>query len=79
MTRGWPSPAEIARLRVAVAAMPEPRRSVYLLCARDRLDHSQVAARLGISVRQVERYLAEAVMDLMRAFDDDSQPIPTLQ
>ncbi len=79
MTRGWPSSAEIARLRVAVAAMPEPRRTVYLLCARDHLDHGQVAARLGISVRQVERYLAEAIVDLVRAVDDDNQSIPTLQ
>lgn len=79
MTRGWPSPAEIARLRVAVAAMPEPRRSVYLLTARDRLDHGEVGARLGLNVRQVERHLAKAIVDLVRAVDDDGQPVPPLQ
>ena len=79
MTRLRFSPAEIARLRVAVAAMPEPRRTVYLLCARDRLDFGHVAARLGFSSRHVEQYLAEAIIDLVRAIDDDSQPVPTLQ
>ena len=72
MTQRWPSPAEIARLRVAVEAMPEPRRSVYLLCARDGLDYGQVAVHLGLDLGQVERCLAEALVDLTIALDDDA-------
>ena len=79
MTRRWPLPAEIARLRVAIAAMPEPRRTVYLFSARDGLDFREIAARLGLDVPQVERYLAEALVDLMSAVDGEGDPPPTLQ
>ena len=79
MTRRWPSFAEIARLRVAIAAMPEPWRSVYLFSARDGLDFREIAARLGLDVPQVERYLAEALVDLMSAVDGEGDPPPTLQ
>ena len=73
--RRWPVPAEIVRLRAAVAAMSEPQRSVYLLCARDGLDYGLVAARLGLTVRQVERYLAEVLADLMHALDEEGPPV----
>jgi len=79
MMAAWPSPAEAARLRAAVAAMPEPRRSVYLLCARDGLDYIAVAGRLGLAVPEVERLLAEALVDLMTAADDTGEPAPSLQ
>ena len=79
MTRRWPAPAEIACLRVAIAAMPEPRRTVYLFSARDGLDFREIAARLGLDVPQVERYLAEALVDLTSAVDGEGDPPPTLQ
>ncbi|GAA0308824.1 hypothetical protein GCM10009087_18570 [Sphingomonas oligophenolica] len=79
MKAAWPSPVEIARLRAAIVAMPEPRRSVYLLCARERLDYNAVAGRLGLTVREVERHLAEALVDLMAAADEDGEPTPSLQ
>jgi len=67
----WPSFAEIGRLHLALAAMPEPRRSVYLLSARDGLGYGEIATRLRIDVGQVERYLAEALADLIAAIDGD--------
>ncbi len=79
MTRRWPSPAEIARLRVAIAAMPEPRRSVYLFTARDGLDYREIAARLGLDVGEVQRELARALVDLIYAVEDDGETPPTLQ
>jgi len=79
MSRDTRQSAEIARLRAAVAAMPEPRRSVYLLCARDGLDYDAVAGLLGMTVREVERHLAEALVDLMTAADDEGEPAPSLQ
>jgi DNA-directed RNA polymerase specialized sigma24 family protein len=71
MTARWPSQAEIARLRVAVAAMPEPRRSAYLFSARDGLDYLEIATRLGLEVPQVQRCLADALVELTAARDDD--------
>lgn len=79
MTPGWFSPAEIARLRAAIVAMPEPRRSVYVLCARDGLDYNAVAGRLGLAVGVVERLLAKALVDLIAAADDAGEPAPSLQ
>ena len=79
MSRDAHQSAQIARLRAAVVAMPEPRRSVYLLCARDGLDYDAVAGLLGMTVREVERHLAEALVDLMTAADDDGEPAPSLQ
>ena len=69
MTTDWPSSAELADLRAALAAMPELRRSVYLLCARDGADFAAIAACLGLTIPEVERSLAEALVDLMRALD----------
>jgi DNA-directed RNA polymerase specialized sigma24 family protein len=71
--------AEIARLRAAILVMPEPRRSVYVLCARDGLDYSAVAGRLGLAVGEVQRLLAEALVDLITAADDAGEPAPSLQ
>lgn len=78
MTPVWPSSVEIARLRAAVDAMPEPRRSVYLLCARDGLDFVEIAARLRLPVGEVQRHLAEGLVDLVTAADDDGEPPPSL-
>lgn len=73
----WPSPAEIERLHLALAAMPEPRRSVYRLSARDGLQYGEIAARLGIDIAQVKRNLAEALAELVAALDGDGDIPPS--
>ena len=72
----WPSPAEIALLRRALAAMPELRRSVYRLSARDGLSYSEIAVRLGVDIAQVKQNLAEALVELVAALDSDSDVPP---
>jgi DNA-directed RNA polymerase specialized sigma24 family protein len=79
MTGRWPSPLEVARLQAVVDEMPEPRRSVYLLCARDGLDYGRIGKRLGLPVGRVERYLAEALVDLMTALDGEGDAPSLLQ
>lgn len=74
----WPSPAEIERLNLALAAMPEPRRSVYRLSARDGLSYGEIAARLGIDVAQVKQNLSDALVELAATLDGDDD-MPTLR
>jgi hypothetical protein len=77
MTRPGLSQIDLARLRDAVAGLTQLRRDVYLLTARDGLDYVEVSARLGISVAEVERTLAEALVDIVRALDrEDPEPFP---
>jgi len=56
----------VARMGAAVAALPEPEQRVFLLHAVDEHDYATVAARLGISVDEVERLLASALVLLAR-------------
>ncbi len=62
--RGYPH----ANLSEALAELPEPARSIYLLSARDGLALDRIAIRLDVTVATVERGLAEALFLL--ALDD---------
>jgi DNA-directed RNA polymerase specialized sigma24 family protein len=57
------------RLAEAIACLRPVEREVLLLRARDRLSHGEIAARLGIAPRKVERILANAIYKLMRSID----------
>ena len=59
----------VARMRAAVAALPEPEQTVFLLHAVDELDYATVGARLGIGADEVERLLASALVRLGRHLD----------
>lgn len=56
----------VARMRAAVAALPEREQTVFLLHAVDEHDFATIAARLGIGVDEVERLLASALVQLGR-------------
>jgi DNA-directed RNA polymerase specialized sigma24 family protein len=75
-----PSPERLAQLREAVAALPEPCRTILILCAVDGLDYRQISEKTGHSIKEIERAIAEGLVDIMRALDRmDSEPPPTLQ
>ncbi|WP_227698810.1 RNA polymerase sigma factor [Sphingomonas hengshuiensis] len=57
-------------MRRAVAALPERERSVFWLSAVDGLDYPAIAERLGISLAEVERLLAAALLVIDRHLDD---------
>lgn len=56
----------VARIGAAVAALPEPEQTVFLLHAVDEHDFATIATRLGIGVEEVERLLASALVRLGR-------------
>jgi len=52
---------QMARLRIAIDALPERTQAIFRLHKLDGLPQTQVAARLGISVSSVEKHLASAL------------------
>jgi len=63
-------------LRAVLAALRELEaleRAVFQLCAVDGLDYLEIAGRLGISVAEVERLLASALLAIDRHFDQASR------
>jgi DNA-directed RNA polymerase specialized sigma24 family protein len=65
------SPLQLARLRVAISALSEPRRSIYLLCARDELEFSEVARKLDLTVPEVRSIFLAALSELLAAIEED--------
>lgn len=54
------------RYRHAVAALPERMRDVFVLHRVEELSYRQIAERCGISIRTVEKHMAEAIVRLDR-------------
>ncbi len=78
---GAPCPEEEAirrdklnRLRAIIAAMPEKRRTVFLLARFQELTETEIAARLGMNpaaVRQhVSRAMRECQREMLQIFDE---------
>ena len=53
---------DLARLREAVAALPERTRQVFLLNRAHQCTYDEIAAALGISYSTVEREIARALL-----------------
>ena len=61
-----PDPAELERMRRAIAALPDAVRETYWLHLGG-LDYPEIASRLGVDAREVERRIAEAIVLIDRA------------
>lgn len=53
--------AHIAKI---IATMPERRREIFELSRSQRLSNAEIAERLGISVRTVEKHIENALSDI---------------
>jgi DNA-directed RNA polymerase specialized sigma24 family protein len=56
---------DLRRLRRALDAMPDPERQVFDRARYRNLDYFQISAELDITVAEVERLLASAMVHLM--------------
>lgn len=65
---------ERERIRCAAAALSPLERDVLTLSARLKLPNGDIAVRLGISDRRVERLLARAVSRIDMALDRSKPP-----
>ncbi len=59
------------QLRAAVANLPPQCRHVYLLRLMHGLDNVQIASKLGISRRMVEKHIGKAVLRIQEAVGGD--------
>lgn len=67
------SPAGRQRMRDAIDALPEPTRTIYLAHLLDGDDYAAIGVREGLSVRDVERHIADAIILIdryLRGFDE---------
>jgi RNA polymerase sigma factor (sigma-70 family) len=67
-------PAELSRVEQALASLTYIEREVLRLGAAEDLRNHEIAARLGISARKVERILARALAKLDRAVSREERP-----
>ncbi len=55
---------ELRAFRASLDELPPPCREAFLLNRIDELTHAEIAKRLGVSVRTVDRHMARAVSHL---------------
>ncbi|OHC97104.1 MAG: hypothetical protein A2095_08340 [Sphingomonadales bacterium GWF1_63_6] len=58
------------RLRAALDRLTMAQRIAYLLSATDDLHYEAIAFRMGVTVDEAKRHLAEALSNLTRLMDD---------
>lgn len=51
---------ELRRLQASLAELPPPIRDAFLLNRIEDLTHVEIAARLGVSVRTIDRHMVKA-------------------
>lgn len=55
-----------ALIRRLVESMPSQRQQVFLMSRYEQLSHEEIAQRLGLSVRTVEKHIQLALQDLRK-------------
>jgi len=56
------------RLQVYLDELPSPCRAAFLLNLIEDLTHAEIARRLGVSIRTVDRHMVKALSHLRRRF-----------
>lgn len=63
--------AELAdRINLAIQALPEKCREIFVLCRFEELKYSEIAARLNVSVKTVEMQVTIAMKKLRKELSD---------
>jgi RNA polymerase sigma-70 factor, ECF subfamily len=60
-----------ARINLAIEGLPEKCREIFLLCRFEELRYSEIAQRLGISVKTVEMQMGIAMKKLRLKLSDN--------
>jgi len=61
---------DIERLQKALLELPPTCREAFLLSRLESLSHKEIAARLSISTKSVQRYIERAFRHCLQAVDD---------
>ncbi|MFV0454641.1 MAG: sigma-70 family RNA polymerase sigma factor [Pseudomonas sp.] len=74
---GFPSPEQVlqavealAQIAAALQGLREKPRQAFLLRHLDGLPHAEIAERLGVSVKMVQKYLVQALLHCHRHLGD---------
>jgi len=59
-----------ARLLSAISSMPEKCRTVFLMSRMDEMSNGEIASRLGVSVKAVEKHITKALRILRQKLED---------
>jgi len=59
-------PDLLRRIEDAVRNLPKLQREIFFACRLDGMPYREIAARTGLSVKQVERHMAKAIGKLDR-------------
>ena len=61
-----PDRAALQRMEAAIWQLPGRQRMAFLLAARDGLSYAEIALRLAVSTRKVEKLIARAIYSIDR-------------
>ncbi|TMJ12148.1 MAG: sigma-70 family RNA polymerase sigma factor [Alphaproteobacteria bacterium] len=61
-----PEPAQLRRFEEAMKNIPKLQREIFMAHRLDDSSYEEIARRTGLSVRQVERHMAEALYKLAK-------------
>lgn len=64
-----PDPRTLKRLRRAIRRLPRDQHEVFCAARYEDLTYEQIAVRTGLSVREVEQLLAQALFNITRDVD----------
>ncbi len=64
-------PDLLRRLEEAVLNLPKRQRDIFLAHRVHDLSYGEIGTRTGLSVRQVERHLAQAIYKIARQMDGE--------
>ncbi|MDE6820164.1 RNA polymerase sigma-70 factor [Bacteroides acidifaciens] len=53
-------------VKLTIDRMPEQRRKVFLMSRQEEMSHTEIAERLGVSIRTVERHIYLALGELKK-------------
>jgi RNA polymerase sigma-70 factor (ECF subfamily) len=67
-------PAYLRQLESAFRSLKPKHQRLILMRRVDGLSYAEIAEQLGTSVAQVERRMAQAILALDRAMDDEERP-----
>lgn len=61
-----PDRATLQRMEAAISRLPIRQRMAFVLAARDGLTYAEIALRLTVSTRKVEKLIARAIYSIDR-------------
>ncbi len=64
----------IERLQAIMLRMPRLTREIFMAHRLDAMPYEEIARRTGLTIRQVERHIARAILELDRGLHREPRP-----